>query len=165
MTPLRRALPVLLLAWLFACGGATAQPLDGTVTHVSDGDSLWVRPAAGGPPLQVRVQGIDAPEICQPFGRQAREALAARVLHRRVRVSPRARDTYHRTLASVSVDGRDVGAMLVAGGFAWSSGYRGRAGPYAAEETQARQARRGLWSTAALEPRAFRRRHGSCRRD
>lgn len=162
MSLLARAVPALL-ACVFACTGAIAQPLVGVVSHVGDGDSLSVRPAGGGPPVPVRVHGVDAPEICQAFGRQARQALADRVLHRRVRVTPRARDMYDRVVGNVSVEGQDVGALLVAGGFAWSSGYRGRTGPYAQEEEQARAAGRGLWSGAAVEPRLFRKRHGSCR--
>lgn len=155
------ALPVVVLLALFAIAPAGARTLSGIVNHVSDGDTLWVRPA-GSPPVQVRIQGLDAPEICQPFGPQARDALAARVLHRTVRVSTRARDMYQRSVGSVSVEGQDVGAWLVAGGFAWSARHRGRAGPYAREEVQARQARRGLWAAAAVEPRNFRRRHGAC---
>jgi micrococcal nuclease len=113
--------------------------------------------------LKVRIRGLDAPEICQAFGVQARDALAARVLQRQVRVETRARDRYHRIIGNVSVDGHDVGASLVAAGFAWSSGYRGRGGPYALEELRARGSRAGLWAAPALEPRLFRQRHGSCK--
>ncbi|MDB5880143.1 MAG: nuclease-like protein [Ramlibacter sp.] len=136
----------------------------GTVTHVTDGDSLWVRPAAGGPPRQVRVQGIDAPEICQAWGRESREALAAQVLHRQVRVNSRGRDTYSRTLAQVSFGNQDVGAWMVGRGHAWSYRFRRDAGPYSQQESQARSARLGLWSASApIEPRVFRKRHGSCK--
>lgn len=155
--------PVLFLLALLAGLPASARPLHGVVSHVTDGDTLWVRPAGDRAPVQVRMQGLDAPEICQPFGTQAREALAARVLHRTVRVSTRARDRYSRSVASVSLEGQDVGAWLVQRGYAWSTRYRGRAGPYAREEAQARRARLGLWAAGAVEPRVFRKRHGSCR--
>jgi micrococcal nuclease len=157
-----RSSPSLLLACLFACAPATGKALNGIVSHVTDGDTLWVRPASG-PPVQVRIRGLDAPEICQPFGPQARDALAARLLHRAVRVDTRARDMYQRTVGNVSLEGQDVGAWLVAGGFAWSTRYRGRSGPYALEEAQARQGRVGLWAANAVEPKVFRKRHGSCR--
>lgn len=159
-----RTLSALFLLLLLACVPATARPLVGVVSHVTDGDSLWLRPAGGGAPVPVRIQGVDAPEICQAFGPQARDALAARVLHRTVRVATRARDMYQRSVGTVSLEGQDVGAWMVAGGFAWSARYRGRAGPYAQEEALARHAHAGLWAAAAVEPRAFRRRHGSCRR-
>ena len=157
-----RALPFVLLLALCTGASATARGLNGVVNHVTDGDTLWVRPASG-PPVQVRLQGLDAPEICQPFGRQARDALAARVLHRTVRVATRARDRYQRSVGSVSLEGQDVGAWLVAGGFAWSTRYRGRNGPYAQEEARARHGRIGLWAASAVDPRVFRKRHGSCR--
>ncbi len=154
---------VLLLLALLAGLPASARPLHGVVSHVTDGDTLWVRPAGDRAPVQVRMQGLDAPEICQAFGTQARDALAARVLHRTLRVSTRARDRYQRSVGSVSLEGQDVGAWLVQRGYAWSARYRGRPGPYAEEEAQARQGRIGLWAASAVEPRNFRRRHGSCR--
>ena len=158
-----RVVPAALLWSLLACAPALARPLHGVVTHVTDGDTLWVRPGNGGAPVQVRIRSLDAPEICQAFGPQARAALAARVLHRTVRVATRARDRYRRSVGSVSLEGQDVGAWLVAGGYAWSSGWRGRSGPYAQEQAQARQRRVGLWAAGAVEPRVFRKRHGSCK--
>lgn len=160
---LRRYTSCAILLAAMACHAALARSLEGVVKHVTDGDTLWVQPAAGAA-QKVRIAGIDAPEICQPFGMQAREALAGRVLHRPVLVATRARDVYHRTIGRVSMEGQDIGAWLVAGGYAWSPGYRHRAGPYAAEEAQARQARRGLWATTATDPKEFRKRHGSCHR-
>ncbi len=159
---LRGALAAAVLAaplWLHAA------PFAGVVTYVGDGDSLWIRPLAGGEPVEVRLQGIDAPEICQPHGREAREALAALALHRQVTVRPRARDRYERVLARVRLGQQDVGGWMVARGHAWSDGWRGRRGPYAAQQAHAAAARLGLWrSDGALEPRRFRQRHGSCRR-
>ena len=153
----------LFLLGMLAGAPASARQLHGIVSHVTDGDTLWVRPAGGQPPVKVRLQGVDAPEICQPFGPQARNALAARLRHRTVQVSIRARDRYQRSVGTVSFEGQDVGAWLVERGYAWSTRYRGRAGPYAEEEEQARRGRVGLWADHAVEPRLFRRSHGSCR--
>jgi len=155
-------------AWVAAAllafaAAADARSLQGRVTHVNDGDTIWVRPDAGGAPVQVRLLGIDAPEICQAFGVQARGALKERLLHRNVVLDVRAQDAYKRTLARVSVRGQDVGAWLVEGGWAWSSGFRHRAGPYAQEERTARGERRGLWAgDTPRNPRVFRKQHGSC---
>ena len=145
-----------------AIARTVSRPIEGVVVHVTDGDSLWVRPPGAAEALQVRIQGIDAPEICQAFGAQAREALAGHVLNRTVQVTPRARDRYHRLVARVSLRGQDVGAWLVGGGFAWGSHWRGRS-TYGSEELAAKSARRGLWQAhSPLEPRLFRQRHGSC---
>ena len=151
----------LCLVWaLLLCSGA-AQALSGVVTRVADGDTLWVRPADG-KPIKVRLQGIDAPERCQPWGEQARAALAARVLHRQVAVRTRAYDDYRRAIAHVELNGEDVAAWMVREGHAWSYRYRRSLGPYAEQEQQARAARRGLFAQAAIEPRVFRKTHGPC---
>jgi micrococcal nuclease len=161
MTRVWQVMAAMLLA---ICASATAGSFEGVVTHVTDGDTLWVRPASGGMPRQIRLQGIDAPEICQAFGSQSRDALSARALQRQVKVRSRARDSYQRTLAQVSLGGEDLSAWMVRRGHAWSYRFRGNAGPYANQETQARQGGLGLWSSRApLEPREFRKRHGSCK--
>lgn len=157
----------LLLGAILAvamAAGAHARTFRGMVTHVTDGDTLWVRPAAGGAPLRVRLQGIDAPEICQVHGEASRDALARRVLRRQVKVVVRGQDDYDRALALVTLDNNDVAAWLVERGHAWSDRVRTNTGPYTDEEKQARRARRGLWKAdGPEEPRAFRQRHGSCR--
>jgi endonuclease YncB( thermonuclease family) len=140
-----------------------AATFQGVVTHVTDGDSIWVRRTSGGQPLEIRLRDIDAPEICQAFGEQSRDALAARALHRQVTVKARARDNYQRILGQVSLGGEDLGAWMVGRAYAWSYGYRGKGGPYLMLQEQAREARLGLWSGARpLEPRLFRKRHGRC---
>lgn len=162
MTVSRRLLAASVL--LALCLPAQAGNFEGVVSHVTDGDSVWVRPASGGAPRQVRMQGIDAPEICQAFGASSRDALAARALHRRVTVYSRSRDSYQRVLGRVSLNGQDLGRWMVGRGYAWSYRFRRDRGPYAAQEARARNARLGLWEHGpAMEPREFRKRHGSCK--
>lgn len=151
--------PVLAAVALPAWG----ESYQGIVNHVSDGDTVWIRPSGGGRPRPLRIEGIDAPEICQAWGRQARDALAARVLHRRVTVNTTAVDDYRRPLGRLALEGQDVGQWLVQRGHAWSYRFRRDAGPYAAQERRARSRRAGLWATAQpVQPRLFRQQHGSC---
>ncbi|MBC5764111.1 thermonuclease family protein [Ramlibacter albus] len=154
---------LLMTILLLVAASTHARTYSGEVTHVTDGDTLWVR-SARGKPRQVRLRGVDAPELCQPFGREARQALASRVLHQRVAVSLSGKDDYQRWLGTVRSDGEDVGAWLVAQGYAWAHRWRRQAsGPYAALEAKAREDRRGLWSErGALDPRDFRKLHGKC---
>ena len=162
---MRRHFTLLCAALLCsACAApAATRNFSGVVTHVTDGDTVWVRPPSGGAALPVRIEGIDAPEICQPHGEQARQAMAGQLLHQPVTVRSRRRDDYDRLLARVEVHGSDIGEWMVQRGHAWSYRYRRDPGPYAAEQSQARQARRGLWSASKpTEPRTFRRQHGSC---
>lgn len=135
----------------------------GKVSHVSDGDTLWVQPDSGGSPRKLRIDGIDAPEICQSGGDAARQVLVQRVLHQHVVVTVRRYDTYGRGLARIQLDGNDLGAQMVRAGQAWSYRWHRNLGPYAHEEAVARQSRRGLFATGQSElPRDFRKRHGSC---
>jgi micrococcal nuclease len=159
----RRRVLITALWLVCALQAGAAQPWHGTVTRVSDGDTLWVRPAAGGKPVKVRINGIDAPEICQAGGRAARKALAARVLGRRLGVFARGQDDYGRTIASLELEGEDVGGWMVSQGQAWSYGFGRDGGPYAAQQARAQAASRGLFADrAALAPRLFRKRHGPC---
>ena len=157
---MRTACAIVLLAIAPALQAAVFRA---TVSHVTDGDTVWVRPASGGAPVELRLLDLDAPEGCQPHGQEAKLALRQRLLHARVRVRTRAVDDYDRQLARIEHRGEDVGAWLVRNGHAWSSTYKGRTGPYAPLEEQARGERRGLWARpGALEPRSFRRRFGRC---
>ncbi|PKO61434.1 MAG: nuclease [Betaproteobacteria bacterium HGW-Betaproteobacteria-18] len=135
----------------------------GLVTHVSDGDTLWVKPEGGAAPRKVRLLGLDAPELCQAGGVAARAALQGLVADKPVQVKVNFQDTYGRDLARLRVDERDVGAALVSAGHAWSSRWHRSLGPYALEEASARAAKLGLFADPAAQlPRDFRQRHGSC---
>jgi micrococcal nuclease len=161
MSGLRALTAALLMACALQAGAA--QAWRGTVTRISDGDTLWLRPAHGGKPVKVRIDGIDAPEICQAGGRAARKALAAHVSGRRLDVFVRGQDDYGRTIAALELDGGDVAGWMVSQGHAWAYGFGRDDGPYAARQAAARAAERGLFADRmALEPRLFRRQHGPC---
>ncbi len=159
------ALSSVLAALLLAAQAAMAAPSNftATVVRVIDGDTIWVLTSAKSKPLKLRIQAIDAPEICQSGGVAARDALKARLFGKSVTLFPVATDKYKRTLASVEAQGEDIGRWMVLGGNAWSSGYFHSAGPYLPEQTKAQLARRGIFSGPRPEhPQDFRKRHGSC---
>jgi endonuclease YncB( thermonuclease family) len=152
---------VWLLAWVPLL--VHAEVYFAQVTRVSDGDTLWVKPEGDAPPRKLRLQGLDAPEICQAGGPAARDALAALVTNERLLVTVKYQDDYGRGLARISVNGEDVGARLVASGHAWSNRWRRSLGPYADQEAQAKAQRLGLFAQDKPElPRDFRKRFGSC---
>jgi micrococcal nuclease len=154
----------LLLA---ACGQpalAATRVIEGTITRVSDGDTVWLQPDdRARAPVKLRLQGIDAPERCQAWGEQSRDALAGRVLQRRVAVTTRASDDYGRMLGIVALDGVDINAWMVAQGHAWSARWHRSAGIYGVQEQSARASGKGLFTQPdAIEPRRFRRLQGPC---
>ncbi len=133
------------------------------VTRVFDGDTVWVQPLAGGRYRKLRLDGLDAPEICQNGGVASRDALAGRILKQTVTVTERQRDDYGRGLARLQHAGEDVGGWMVARGQAWSYRWRRSLGPYHPQETLAQSQRIGLFAQADAElPRNFRQRHGPC---
>ena len=173
MDPLHKLSACLWLILLVACGGSTDQPtscstvvgsrmLSGTVTGVHDGDTLTL--STGNNLEQVRLQGIDAPELAQPFGDEARLLLSKQTLHQAVRVAYTQRDHYDRILGKViRQDCTDVNLQLLNQGMAWFyKAYacdleRPRRLLYAAAESQASQEHRGLWSqNHPLAPWVFR---------
>ena len=162
---MRSTMPLLPLCVLLASGPAAAAPagpVEGTVARVVDGDTLWLTPP-GKAPLVVRLRDIDAPEICQPWGLQARQALVDLTLNRRATLRKVARDTHGRTVGSIIVDGVDVGPLMVAEGHAWSTRTRYDRGPLVKQERMAKALGRGLHGAGgAVMPRDFRQAQGAC---
>ena len=135
----------------------------GWVSWVADGDTLLVLPDQAQEAVKLRIQNIDAPERCQPGGDASRDALIDLVHRKTVQVIPHGTDTYGRVLGRVEIDGRDVGAEMVASGMAWAYSFRASAGPYAVLQRQARRQKKGLFAqTQPMTPKVFRQFHGSC---
>lgn len=152
-----------LLGGLVLLAASTAHAMTGVVTHVTDGDTVWVR-EDGRKPVSVRLHGIDAPERCQDGGEEAAEALRGRVLRKQVHVETHAVDGYGRLVGTVTLGGEDIGEWLVTQGHAWSPRYRNVPGPYADKERLARSRHRGLFARPAVEPKVFRKANGPCPR-
>jgi micrococcal nuclease len=138
---------VLVALALTALGGAASasEAYEGRVYYVADGDTL--RMLYQGGQIRVRLEGVDAPERCQPHGAEARAALADRVLDRVIRVEGDRWERGH-LVGRVTVDGLDVAREMVAQGHAWVL-------PGAAEEglgalqAKARRQASGLWGQAS----------------
>lgn len=109
MLDLRISLAVLLLAAPAAAGGV----------FVIDGDTI----AAGAE--HIRILGLDAPEIgharCaaeRSRGLAAKAALAALLAGKEPGIERRGQDRYGRTLAVVTVEGRNVAVIMIDAGHA-----------------------------------------------
>ena len=115
------------------------------VVGVHDGDTLTLR--ALNEKLKVRLFGIDTPELGQPFGNNAKQALSQMVFGRSVTISSTGKDRYGRTLGTVfSQDKGNVNAELVRMGMAWH--YRQYSNSTAMQgfEDYAKEHKIGLWA-------------------
>ena len=117
----------------------------GPVVRVQDGDTLTVLVARA--EVRVRLDGIDAPEMAQPYGRRSRESLAELCAAKQAQVTEQGRDRYGRTIGRVSCAGVSANAEQVRRGMAWVFvRYAPPGSPLYALEQDARGRREGLWA-------------------
>lgn len=122
-------------------------------TEIVDGDTLYVSGPLG--ELEVRIIGVNTPEAGECFSREATDALAELVTGNDLAllVDRSDVDQFGRALRYVeTTDGVDVGAELVANGFAIARRYPPddvRADLYAELQQTAQREGRGLWAPDA----------------
>lgn len=147
-------LMALAMAGLIALAAAMAHAE--LVCGVHDGDTFSLcRPQTaclikGHPPgafQRIRLEGIDAPELRQSFGPQARDYLAALVRNREIKLTCHGcsydRQVCHAT-ATINSQPFNLHWEMVARGWAFDAPkYSG--GRYAVPESQARTQQRGVW--------------------
>ena len=133
------------------------------VVAISDGDTLTAR---CGPPsdtyqVKVRIAAIDAPEMRQAFGLQARKNLLQLCLRQRARIETLDSDAYGRTVANVRCASTDVASAQVRAGLAWVYTPYARKHPHLAPlQRQARTSGVGLWEQRRpMAPWTYRQRY------
>jgi micrococcal nuclease len=129
-----------------------------------DGDTVLLVRDGHKEPVKLRIEGIDAPEICQPGGEASRDAMIGLVLRKTVQVEDHGQDTYGRQVGRLTVNGVDAGGDMVRQGMAWAYRYRTGKGPYASLQRQAQAGKKGLFGATqtAMSPPVFRKFHGTC---
>jgi micrococcal nuclease len=117
----------------------------GRVVAISDGDTISVMHE--GRAERVRLHGIDAPEKGQAFSNRAKQFVSDLVFGKEVAVRVRGQERYGRTISEVFLaDGCDVNHEIVRAGFAWwFRRYAPDDRTLERLESEAREARRGLW--------------------
>jgi endonuclease YncB( thermonuclease family) len=107
----------VVLGLVFAASQASAWPAMAEVCH--DGDTCTVVTDSG-QRIHIRLHGVDAPELNQPYGPQARRLINSLVAGQRVDVRPTGDTSFSRTVADLVLsNGRDVGSTMITGGYAW----------------------------------------------
>jgi len=111
--------------------------------YVTDGDTIVIKKT------QVRLFGVDAPELDHPYGKKAKWAMVKLCKGQTIRAEVTEQDEYGRTVARCYLpDGRDLSAEMVKLGLAidWPK-FSG--GIYQSLETP--DARKKLWLAAARQ--------------
>jgi micrococcal nuclease len=152
-----RSFVVSLILWFTLQLNLVGEDFVGKVVGIADGDTISVM--HDGKAEKVRLNGIDAPEKGQPFTNRAKQFVSELAFGREVRVETKGQDRYGRSIGELFLpDGRILNHEIVKAGFAW---WFRRYAPNDKElerlETEARDAKRGLWvDPEAVPPWEFR---------
>lgn len=133
------------LLTLLCLSPAFAEELRGKVVKITDGDTLTVLDTEK-VQHKIRLEGIDAPESKQAFGTRSKQALGEKVADKEVLVVWEEKDRYGRMLGDVYLEGRPINREMVEEGMAWHFKRYSQSKELADVETDARKAKRGLWS-------------------
>jgi len=153
---------------------AVIRTVEGTVTRVSDGDTLQVITREG-TKLRVRLYGCDAPETekvnrrtgqiskpGQPYGEEAMQVLQSKVWKKNVRVDIVDIDRYRRMVSMIWLGNRNINLEMVREGYAEAyreylkDAYRSQ---FLDAERKAKAERKGIWGLGNYErPSQFRKR-------
>ncbi len=124
---------------------AGASEFQARVFRVVDGDTVELRHDRRSE--RARLRGLDCPELKQPYGPQAKRAVASMVTGTTVLVRTYGRDKSGLLLVDVVLQGgRSVGRSLLQEGLAWYASTGPADADLEAAEAEARYAKRGLWS-------------------
>lgn len=140
----------------------------GTVYYCHDGDTCRVL-ASDGLWFNVRLAGIDAPEVAskrgkkaagQPMGEDARDYLNEKVKGKSVSLRQTDLDPFNRPVVEISLGDLNVNLEMIKSGHA--EAYRGKtkridSASYLAAEEKAKAEKKGVWSLKSYQsPKAFR---------
>ena len=114
---------IIIVLIIFICtslsGLALSSTFDGKITKIIDGDTVYFQTNGHNDSKKLRLVGIDAPEIKQPFGRQSRKCLSNLINNQSVQIISFGEDRYKRTLAKILIEKIDINLAMIKNGCAW----------------------------------------------
>jgi micrococcal nuclease len=146
-TAMRRTITSILFLLTFVCIGTTTK-----VTRVIDGDTFETETGE-----KVRLIGINAPEISDIFGEEAKQYLSDLIENKTVDLQTdnisNNRDHYQRLLRYVILDGVDINKKMVSDGyaFAYLKYHFSKSTDYEQAQIQSREANNGIWGDSKKE--------------
>jgi micrococcal nuclease len=144
---MRQTLTCILLLTTFFCFGITTK-----VTRIIDGDTFETETGE-----KVRLIGINAPEISDIFGQEAKQYLSDLIVNKTVDLQSdnisNNLDRYQRLLRYVVLDGVDINKKMVSDGFALAYlKYKfNKSIDYEQAQLEAREANKGIWGDSKKE--------------
>lgn len=97
---------------------AYAETISGRVTSIIDGDTLIVA-EANHQPRRIHLAGIDAPEITQSFGQNAKTGLSALAFGQQATANCKPGSRPGPAQCTVHIGNQDLGLELIRAGMAW----------------------------------------------
>ena len=139
-----------------------SEEYEAIVLKVIDGDTIYIKSDNGR--KKVRLRHIDAPEIKQPYGEQAKNFLDNELDDKRIIVNSDYKDKYGRDIGDIFVYNKNqaiyINAKLIKSGNAWV--YKSyRKNPYLMNlENFAKNNKLGLWKgNSPINPWEFRKKN------
>ena len=122
----------------------------GKIVEITDGDTVTLLTADKWQ-IKIRLAEIDTPEKKQPYGNRSKQALSGLVFGKQVAAEVVTIDRSGRTIARLYVDDLDVSREMVRLGAAWVYRKYNKDKSLLDVETEAREAKRGLWGLSEAE--------------
>ncbi len=121
------------------------ETVSGKVTRIIDGDSILVTDSKY-VEYEVQLEGIDAPEIKQDFGKESTEGLSKLLKDKTVRITWKSKDNFERPLAQIYDGDKHINMEMIKSGMAWHFKRYNKDEELANAETAAKEAKKGLWA-------------------
>jgi micrococcal nuclease len=121
--------------------------------RVIDGDTIVMEDNT-----RVRLNKIDAPELHQFYGIQAKLFLSNLVLNKTITGIKKGKDRYGRTVSDLYLNGLWINKEIVDSGYAYVYLRYDNENLYS-DELQAKNEKRGLWASPSVSPYEFRHNH------
>ena len=115
------------------------------VVGIADGDTLTAL-CPEHQQVKVRLAEIDAPEKAQAFGQRSKQSLSDLCYKKRADLEVQTRDRYGRAVATVKCNGTNANVEQVKRGMAWVYDDYVKNNMYYYVQSDAKNARVGLWS-------------------
>lgn len=127
-----------------------------TLIKVHDGDTITLADKYG-KEIKLRLYGIDAPELAQLYGNEAKSYLQHILSNNNITFKEKHKDTYGRTVATVFVENNNINLEMVKAGYAWHYDRYNKSNVYAKAQQYAKENKLGLWQQEnPIEPSQYR---------